>query len=489
MATLASFPYPSVTLRQDPTPVTRNLLYLAYFFPPRGGAAVQRSLKFAKYLPHFGWNPIVVANGGDTVTHDNATKVQDPTLLRELPEGAVVRYTTLTPDEKRSYDRAQSKLRQRLNVTDPMGWWCSPAVRLGLEMVKQHQPKAILVTMSPFSAAKCGVELKRRTGLPLIFDLRDPWALDETRIYPTRWHGSRDWVAMSKALAAADLVIMNTPQSAVSVGEEFAREIRGDGDDASPSKVISITNGYDATDFGHGNQPPAPRDVLRIVHTGMFHSELAEVWDDVLAGRGFMNKLKYPRRPINLWTRTPRYLLEAMERAVKSGAVPDGKLELVLVGEISQRDRELIEQSPVANMVKILGYRSHAESVAWLESADLLFLPNHTPLDGGPTLVVPGKTYEYLGSGRPILAMCPKGDMRDFVQSSRSGVVTTGDDAAGAAQALVDFYRAKQENRPATRQDRTIVERFERRELTRKLAAALDELVESLSPSAIAAAS
>ena len=475
MASLSAVAYPPACFA---TPVTRSLLYLAYFFPPRGGAAVQRSLKFAKYLPQFGWNPLVVANGGDTATHDNATKVQDPTLLRELPPETVVRYTTLTPDEKRDYDRAQSRLRQRLNVTDPMGWWCKPAVRLGLEMVKQYRPEAIVVTMSPFSAAKCGMELKRRTGLPLVFDLRDPWALDETRIYPTRWHASRDWVAMGKALAAADLVVMNTPQSAVSVAEEFADEIRGAGD-ACPSKVVSITNGYDAADFGHGDQPSAPADVLRIVHTGMFHSELAEVWDDVIAGRGLMNKLKYPRRPINLWTRTPRYLLEAMELAVKRGPIPDSKLELVLVGEQSAHDRQMVERSPMAKLVRTLGYRSHAESVAWLESADVLFLPNHTPLDGGPTLVVPGKTYEYLGSGRPILAMCPKGDMRDFVQSSKSGVVVGGTDVEGAAAGLAEFYRAKVEKRPVMQQDRSVVEQFERRELTRRLAAALDELVAS----------
>src|SRR5882757_9895393 len=100
--------------------MNRSVLYLAYFFPPRGGAAVQRSLKFAKYLPEFGWRPLVVANGGSN--QDSATSVQDPTLLKELADGAVVRYTSLNAVEKRRYERAQSKLRQRLNVTDPMGW-------------------------------------------------------------------------------------------------------------------------------------------------------------------------------------------------------------------------------------------------------------------------------------------------------------------------------------------------------------------------------
>src|SRR3954463_7462440 len=215
MASIASIPYPPATFTQDPTPVTRSVLYLAYFFPPRGGAAVQRSLKFAKYLPEFGWRPLVVANGG--AIEDKTLKVQDPTMLKELPPEAVVRYTALNARENRRYLRAQSKFRQRLNVTDSMGWWVEPAIRLGMELVAQHKPNAIVVTMSPFTAARAGMELKRRTGLPLIFDLRDPWALDETRIYPTRWHAARDRTAMQRAMNAGDRVVMNTPQSAAAV--------------------------------------------------------------------------------------------------------------------------------------------------------------------------------------------------------------------------------------------------------------------------------
>src|SRR4051794_39505358 len=152
MASAPAIPYPPRPAQPaatfDETRLTQSVLYLAYFFPPRGGAAVQRSLKFARYLPQFGWRPLVVANGG--VVRDTATQVQDPTLLGELPPDAVVRYTSLTDDEKKDYDRAQSKFRQRLNVTDPMGWWCKPAVRLGLEMIRQYSPQIILVTMSPF---------------------------------------------------------------------------------------------------------------------------------------------------------------------------------------------------------------------------------------------------------------------------------------------------------------------------------------------------
>src|SRR5688572_6136253 len=188
--------------------MSKSVLFLSYLFPPRGGAGVQRSLKFAKYLPQFGWRPLIVANGG--VSEDKVTKIQDPTLLKDLPADTVVRYTSLTDRERRRYHGGPAKVRRRLAATDPMGWWVEPAVRTALELAAVHKPEAIFVTMSPFTAAEAGIRLKKLLNLSLILDLRDPWALDETKIYPTRLHAWRDWTAMRRALSCADLVIMNT---------------------------------------------------------------------------------------------------------------------------------------------------------------------------------------------------------------------------------------------------------------------------------------
>ena len=450
--------------------MSRPFLFLSYLFPPRGGACVQRSLKFAKYLPPFGWRPLIVANGG--TAEDKVTKIQDPTLLKDLPADTVVRYTTLTDRERRRYHGRTSKVRQRLAATDPMGWWAAPAVRTALELAAEHKPEAIFVTMSPFTAAEAGIRLKQTLNLPLILDLRDPWALDETKIYPTRLHAWRDWAAMKRALAAADLVVMNTPESATAAVEAFKLP--------ATTRVISLTNGFDADDFTRAssvNIDPAPHDVLRIVHTGMFHSELAQVWDRLFQRKGIVDRIKHPRRLINLWSRTPRYLLQAIEHLVQQRKVPADKIELVLVGELTDGDKALVEQSAVAGMVKVLGYRTHEESVAWVKSADALFLPLHTPLDGGPARIVPGKAYEYLGSGRPILAMGPPGDMRRFVAEARAGVAIGGDDVAAAEGALEKLYAAKVEGRRLFEPDANVIARFERRELSRRLAAELENTV------------
>jgi glycosyltransferase involved in cell wall biosynthesis len=128
-------------------------------------------------------------------------------------------------------------------------------------------------------------------------------------------------------------------------------------------------------------------------------------------------------------------------------------------------------------MVKMPGYRTHEESVAWVKSADALFLPLHTPLDGGPALVVPGKTYEYLGSGRPVLAMGPPGDMRRYIQDARAGFAIAGDDVAGAEGALEKLYEAKIRRKKLVEPVMSVIGQFERRELSRQLAEELRETV------------
>src|SRR3954453_307061 len=102
--------------------MTRSVLYLAYFFPPRGGAGVQRSLKFAKYLPEFGWKPLIIANGGRA--SDGVTQMKDDTLLRDLPLDTVIRYTT---DET----KVQNNFRRWCNPTDTSAWWVKPAIETG----------------------------------------------------------------------------------------------------------------------------------------------------------------------------------------------------------------------------------------------------------------------------------------------------------------------------------------------------------------------
>ena len=261
----------------------------------------------------------------------------------------------------------------------------------------------IYASMSPFETGSAAARLSVKLGKPWVADLRDPWALDEMQVYPSRWHRRLDLRAMRALLSTASAVVMNT--------EESARLVRAF-PELSRTPVLAVPNGYDAEDFAPV-QPRPPASRFRIVHTGYLHTELGR---GLAAGRLARRMLGGDLSGVNILSRSHVYLLEAIDRLIAADASVAERLELHLAGILSEADVEVARRSPV---VRMPGYLPHAETVALLSSADLLFLPMHDLPKGARATIVPGKTYEYLASGRPILAAVPDGDARDLLDACR----------------------------------------------------------------------
>jgi glycosyltransferase involved in cell wall biosynthesis len=297
-----------------------------------------------------------------------------------------------------------------------------------------------------------------------VADLRDPWALDEMSAYPSRVHLRLELARMRRRLRSASLLIMNTPGAADAVRDAFP-ELAG--------RTRSITNGYDAEDFA--GPPPVRSDAgFRIVHSGSLHVALGRAharrrrWRRLLGGE---------RVPVDILTRSHVFLLRALEAWQQAAPEEVARVELVLAGDASEADREVVAQSAVADRVRFTGYVSHAESIAWLRSADLLFLPMHALPPGERARIVPGKTYEYLAAKRPILAAVPEGDARDFVRESGLGDVCEPHDARAMCAALRRRFGDAQAGRVAMPAPDAFYARFERRTQAAALAGALDELL------------
>ncbi len=150
------------------------------------------------------------------------------------------------------------------------------------------------------------------------------------------------------------------------------------------------------------------------MHTGLFLSDLGRRHLHTSLARRLLGG---GAAQLEILTRSPVYLLQALDRLAAEQPSLAGTLELHLAGALSESDRELAARSSVR--VVVHGYVSHADAVALLRSADLLFLPMHTPPPGVRSASMPGKTYEYLASGRPILAAVPEGDARDLLRRDR----------------------------------------------------------------------
>ncbi|MEX0746106.1 MAG: glycosyltransferase [Phycisphaeraceae bacterium] len=436
----------------------KRLLLIAYYFPPDGGGGVQRPVKFCRYLADFGWQPIVLTR--DTRDASAWQLDADASLAAEI--GASTRVHRVGVEPARDWART-------LPTIDIARDWLEPALREAHRLVREQSIDAVMITMSPFDLCFVGQRLQAAFDIPVIYDLRDPWALDGWRLHGTRRRWRQDHAAMTQTLSNARGVIANTPES--------ARALRQVIPDLDETRLATITNGYDAADFVEPCKPPFEPDAVlfRLVHTGTFVSRELYRYDGLL---GKIKRWRHHRpRRIDVSGRTPHHLLRAIHRLRRAHPSLGRRLRLVCVGQLDPWTQRCVDASGLQDVVSCTGYQPHAQSIAWVRHADALFLPLGGLPAGERSLIVPGKTYEYLAARRPILAALPAGDARDMVARSGLGFCADPCDEAALARALVTMA----ETREAGALDKTAampawLSEYERRALTQRLAAFLDRL-------------
>jgi glycosyltransferase involved in cell wall biosynthesis len=438
----------------------RTVMHLAYYFPPIGGAGAQRSLKFVRYLPDFGYDAEVITGPGELEGRWTPT---DTSLAEEVPPNTHVR--RVPGPEPTASEGWSSRLERWLGVRSAWSsWWVREATRIARQ---SSDFEVILASMSPYDSAEAAARVAKAAGKPWIAGLRDPWALDEMMVFPSSLHRRRELRRMRKLLASAAAIVTTTPEAATAVKEAFP--------ELASKPIVAIPNGFDANDF---EEPVPVRDdgVFRIVHTGYLHTELGRQQRRRAALRRFLGG---ETRGVDIMTRSHVYLLQAISRLIAEDASLADRIELHLAGVLSASDREVAALSPV---VRLAGYVSHAESIRLMRSADLLFLPMQNLPRGRRSTTVPGKTYEYLASGRPILAAIPDGDAREILHAAGNAVICWPDDVAGMVDGLRAQIQQWSEGRPAPAPAPEVLARFERRKLTEDLARALDDVLDSTVP-------
>ena len=314
--------------------------------------------------------------------------------------------------------------------------------------------------MSPWESGEAAARVAGELGRPWVADLRDPWALDEVMLFPTRLHRELELRRMESVLRTAETIVMSTPEAATQLLRRFPR--------LAARRVVAIPNGFDADDFA-GPPPPADPSRFRIVHTGHsftgFVREYRKAW---LARRLLGGMLG----PIDFLPRSHVFLLRAVERLLAEEPELASILQVDLAGFVPDADREML-----GGVVRYHGYLPHGEAISLLRAADLLFLPLHDLPPGTRARIVPGKTYEYLGSGRPILGALPDGDARDLLAEADGTFLARPADVDAIAAIVRDRIEAWRRGEPVPERDPDLLRRYERRTLTRRLAAVFDDVL------------
>ena len=421
----------------------KRILVITYYWPPSGGAGVQRWLKFTKYLPEFGWDPIVFTPENpdfdlkdESLFNDVSDQIEvlkfpiwEPyKLFKRLSGNKPIKQGQILESGKRSiFKKMAVWIRGNLFVPDPRIFWVKPSVQYLESILQTNNIKHIITTGPPHSVHLIGKGLKlKNPSLTWVADFRDPWSqwdiLKKMRISSFIW--KRHLKLEESVLKMADSILATGPTAA----QEFK--------DLGARRVHYITNGYDGDDERQSVKP-VKGDKFVVSHLGMLSED-----------------------------RNPEVLWEVLENLCGQPNFFEA-FELHLTGILSPKVLDTIKEYPkVSNNLHLKESIPHAEVFKAYEESNLLVLLQ-TKAESA-TSQLPGKLFEYLSAKRPILALGARGnDISEILNSTKSGKSFGYDQSRELEQFISDEFSAWNTNR--SNWEFVNIEKFERKNLTREL--------------------
>jgi glycosyltransferase involved in cell wall biosynthesis len=430
----------------------KKVLVITYYWPPSGGAGVQRWVKFVKYLPQFGWEPVVYTPENPempaidhSLEHDIPEGIQIiKTKIRE-PYAAYKKFVGRSKDdpikagflsEKKNptlTEKISVWIRGNLFIPDARKFWIKPSVRSLTRYLQENQVEVIVSTGPPHSMHLIGREISQKLNIPWIADFRDPWTnIDFYKDLMLTQSSDRKHRQMEKeVLEKADRVIV--------VGKGMANDFK---------KTVNrdyhiITNGFDEADFDTGSVQPDTK--FTFAHIGA---------------------MVPARNPVTFWKAIHELVLKDPDLA--------NDLEIKLVGQVDYSVRELIDRLELQKYVRFIPYLPHNKAMKLQREVGVLLLViNNTP---NAKMVVTGKIFEYIHSGRPILCIGPSdGDAAAVLSETETGIVYDYDDLAGIKNVIRSFY-VKYKTGDLNVKGKNI-SKYSRQNLTNQLAEVLNSLI------------
>jgi hypothetical protein len=396
----------------------KRVLIITYYWPPSGGAGVQRWLKFVKYLPEYGWEPVIYTPENPEIP------AEDHSLDKDIPEGIVVIRTKIWEpysaykrfvgrkkddkikagflSEKKTPSFAENVavcIRGNFFIPDARKFWIKPSVKFLVKYLKENPVDAIVSTGPPHSMHLIALGVKRKTGLPWLADFRDPWTnidfYQELRL--TAFGDKKHRKLEQDVLKAANKL--------VTVSWNWAKDFEILG----AKNMEVITNGFDPDDFKEIQYKKSAK--FEIIHLGSLNKD---------------------RNPIRFW--------EAIHELCKLDKSFRNALKITLIGQTDYSVIEAVTRFDLSDLVEKIDYKPHREVLQIAGNASVLLLPlNNTPHVSG---IVPGKIFEYLALKRPILGIGPiDGDSARIISECKAGEVVGFEDKETIKSVVNRFYK------------------------------------------------
>jgi Glycosyltransferase Family 4 len=423
----------------------KRVLIVTYYWPPGGGSGVQRWLKFSRYLPEFGWEPVIF-------TVDNPQyQLSDQSLEQEtLPGIEVHRLKAFDPNDlynkwfgksigKPNVGFTSSKkesaafrlvkwIRGNWFIPDSRIFWVRPASKRIKQLLTEKKFDAIITTGPPHSLHLIGKKVATSSGIRWIADFRDPW----TEIY--YFNEMKPSERSRQKHLRLEKMVLQSAQDIVVVGETMKKMFS----QHTQVPIHVITNGYDHEDYLNQQKPHSyNKNTFVLSHIGV---------------------LSPTQNPYSLWKALQELVIE--ESGFKESFI------LKLTGEVDHGILKSVKEMGLDSYLVHTTYQPHKKAIDAQIEADILLLSINKVVNSEYLLT--GKLFEYLGAERPILCIGPpKGDAAEIISQTASGQTFDFEDVAGIKDFIKRMFHVHQtaEIHPESRE----ISRFSRKSLTKRL--------------------
>ncbi len=433
----------------------KKVLIVAYYFPPSGGPGVQRVLKHIKYLPEFGWQPVVL-----TVSNGQYPAI-DESLLEQVPESTII-YKSRILEPYDLYRKFTGKKKgtaidvntikkegQKVSLTEKIAEFIRatffiPDARIGwlftakdavAQILKEHKIDAVYSSSPPYTCSLIANHVKKTTNTPWVAGFRDPWTGFISS--PNRWF-------IPKMIdRKMEFNTFNNADAVECAWQGIIKDAMGKYPRLDESKFFHVPNGFDSSDFPEVEE--IENDKFTVTYTGSMY------------GR-----------------RNPASFFEAIEKLIAQNLVDPQKLHLRFVGRFGNEVEEMFAKASFSSQIEKVSYVPHHESIKYLMQSDALLLVVDESKESEE--IVPGKVYEYVGCKRPIIAIAPpQSAIADLMRETNSGRIAHQSEIDKTCDIILEYYRNWQSGGKNYAPNTEIIRKYERREAAKTLAELLNK--------------
>lgn len=427
----------------------RKILLVAYLFPPIGGGGVQRALKMAKYVGEYNWDvhvltvdpayhvsldesllkqlpanvqihrapelrlwnrkPVVsTSTNATTSANDSATQTNPSTISTNrdsIAQPSATRRQSLIGRMKNSLKRTLKSVKNTILIPDDQILWYRSAVNEGLRLIEEHNIDVIFSTSGPYTNHLVGKKLKQQTNKVWIADFRDPWTqnMHQSHVW---WRQKIEDTLERHVITQSDCLLTVTHSFASNFKRKYGNQIK---------QLEVIHNGYDRQDYIQLKQHPKTRnEKCTLIYTGIFYKE-----------------------------RNPRLLLQAVAQLIEEKHIQRNKIMLQFAGVFdypgNSENMDCVHEHELGDIVEVLGHVPHQTALQTMNTSDILLLVADTHPDSGD--YIPGKLFEYMAIGHPILALSLPGESTHIIEKYELGEIADPQSLEQIKSALLKLYK------------------------------------------------